>query len=174
MAKQNFTDGPLTLSVNGQSRTIDLVASDASLLTVLRNDFELNGPKFGCGFGQCGACTVIVGGNAARACVVPAFAVMGRNVTTLEGLGTSDDMHDIQRAFVEEQAAQCGYCLNGMIMSTKVLLDRNSSPGDNEIRDALRYNLCRCGAHIEIMNAVRRAIGYVQQQKDGHNDATSD
>ncbi|WP_321867811.1 (2Fe-2S)-binding protein [Paraburkholderia tropica] len=170
MSHQRPTDGPLTLRVNGQRRTVDFVASDASLLTVLRNDFELNGPKFGCGFGQCGACTVLVDAQATRACAIPAVAAVGRDVTTLEGLGTPDQLHVIQRAFVEEQAAQCGYCLNGMIMSTKVLLERNSSPSDEQIRDALRYNLCRCGTHIEIMNAVRRAARYVQQQQ-GLGDA---
>jgi nicotinate dehydrogenase subunit A len=159
-------DGPITLSVNGHTRTVAFVASDVSLLTVLRNDFELNGPKFGCGFGQCGACTVIVDGSATRACVVPAAAAVGRDVLTLEGLGTPANLHCIQRAFIEEQAAQCGYCLNGMIMSAKVLLDRTTTPSDSEIRDALRYNLCRCGTHIEIMNAVRRAAHYLQQQDE--------
>ena len=166
MSHQRPADGPITLCVNGQTRTIALVASEASLLTVLRNDFALNGPKFGCGFAQCGACTVIVDGVATRSCVVPAVAAIGRKVTTLEGLGTSEDLHVIQRAFIEEQAAQCGYCLNGMIMSTKVLLDRNRFPTDDDIRDALRYNLCRCGTHIEIMNAVRRAARYMQQQNE--------
>jgi nicotinate dehydrogenase subunit A len=164
MCHQRQGDGPLTLCVNGQSRTVEFAASDASLLTVLRNDFELNGPKFGCGFGQCGACTVIVDGCATRSCVVPAVAAVGRAVTTLEGLGTADHLHPVQRAFIEEQAAQCGYCLNGMILSAKVLLERNLFPDDDEIRDALRYNLCRCGTHIEIMNAVRRAARYLQQQ----------
>lgn len=164
MSHQRPSDGPVTLCVNGQIRTIEFVASDAALLTVLRNDFELNGPKFGCGFGQCGACTVVVDGSATRSCVVPAVAAIGKDVITLEGLGNSGDLHVIQQAFIEEQAAQCGYCLNGMIMSTKVLLERNRFPSDDDIRDALRYNLCRCGTHIEIMNAVRRAARYVQQQ----------
>ncbi|SAL58997.1 (2Fe-2S)-binding protein [Caballeronia arvi] len=159
-------DGPITLCVNGNTRTVEFAASDVPLLTVLRNDFELNGPKFGCGFGQCGACTVIVDGSATRACVVPAVAAIGRDIVTLEGLGTSENLHLIQRAFIEEQAAQCGYCLNGMIMSTKVLLERNARPSDAEIRDALRYNLCRCGTHIEILNAVRRAAHYLQQQDE--------
>jgi nicotinate dehydrogenase subunit A len=166
MSHSRQGDGPVTLCVNGQTRTVAFVASDVPLLTVLRNDFQLNGPKFGCGFGQCGACTVIVDGHATRACVVPAAAVVGREVVTLEGLGTSDDLHLIQRAFIEEQAAQCGYCLNGMIMSAKVLLDRTAAPTDDDIRDALRYNLCRCGTHIEIMNAVRRAAHYLQRQDE--------
>jgi nicotinate dehydrogenase subunit A len=156
-------DGPVTLCVNGSTRTVGFVASDAPLLTVLRNDFELNGPKYGCGLGQCGACTVIVDGKATRSCVVPARAAVGRGIVTLEGLGTAQQPHFIQRAFIEEQAAQCGYCLNGMIMSTKVLLERTPCPTDDDIRDALRYNLCRCGTHIEIMNAVRRAARYQQQ-----------
>ncbi|BCQ26550.1 2Fe-2S iron-sulfur cluster binding domain-containing protein [Caballeronia sp. NK8] len=166
MSHPRPVDGPVTLRVNGRTRTVEFVASDAPLLTVLRNDFELNGPKFGCGLGQCGACTVIVDGHATRACVVPAVAATGRDIVTLEGLGTPDNPHFIQRAFIEEQAAQCGYCLNGMIMSTSVLLERNPVPSDDEIRDALRYNLCRCGTHIEIMNAVRRAARYLQQQDE--------
>ncbi|MFM0521492.1 (2Fe-2S)-binding protein [Caballeronia jiangsuensis] len=166
MSHPRPVDGPVTLRVNGRTRTVEFVASDAPLLTVLRNDFELNGPKFGCGLGQCGACTVIVDGHATRACVVPAVAATGRDIVTLEGLGTPDNAHFIQRAFIEEQAAQCGYCLNGMIMSTSVLLERNPVPSDDEIRDALRYNLCRCGTHIEIMNAVRRAARYLQQQDE--------
>ena len=166
MSHQRPSDGPITLCVNGQTRTIEFVASDAPLLTVLRNDFHLNGPKFGCGFGQCGACTVIFDGRATRSCVVPAAAAIDRDVTTLEGLGTPECLHPIQRAFIEEQGAQCGYCLNGMIMSTKVLLDLNRNPTDDDIRDALRFNLCRCGTHIEIMNSVRRAATYLQQQND--------
>ncbi len=166
MSHPRSGDGPITLSVNGHTRTAAFVAADVPLLTVLRNDFELNGPKFGCGFGQCGACTVIVDGQATRACVVPAVAAIGREIVSLEGIGTPDDLHFIQRASIEEQAAQCGYCLNGMIMSTKVLLERNATPTDDEIRDALRYNLCRCGTHIEIMNAVWRAAHYLQQQDE--------
>jgi nicotinate dehydrogenase subunit A len=166
MSHPRAVDGPVTLCVNGHTRTVEFVASDAPLLTVLRNDFELNGPKYGCGLGQCGACTVIVDGHATRSCVVPANAAVGRDIVTLEGLGTPEKLHFIQRAFIEEQAAQCGYCLNGMIMSTKVLLDHNASPTDAEIRDALRYNLCRCGTHIEIMNAVRRAARYRQSQDE--------
>jgi nicotinate dehydrogenase subunit A len=166
MSHPRPVDGPVTLCVNGHTRTVGFAASDAPLLTVLRNDFELNGPKYGCGLGQCGACTVIVDGRAARSCVVPAHAAAGRDIVTLEGLGTSERLHVIQRAFIEEQAAQCGYCLNGMIMSTKVLLDGNPCPTDDDIRDALRYNLCRCGTHIEIMNAVRRAARYLQQQDE--------
>lgn len=165
MSESRLSDGPITLCVNGCTRTVAFAAAEASLLTVLRNDFELNGPKFGCGFGQCGACTVLVDGVATRACVVPAAAAIGTEVTTLEGLGDARNAHPIQCAFIEEQAAQCGYCLNGMIMSTYALLKRNPCPGDDEIRDALRYNLCRCGTHIEIMNAVRRAARAMQQNE---------
>ncbi|VWB08896.1 (2Fe-2S)-binding protein [Burkholderia pseudomultivorans] len=155
----------LAFRVNGAPRTVDGIASDTPLLLVLRNDCALNGPKYGCGLGQCGACTVLVDGQATRSCVVPAAAANGRDVTTLEGLGSRDAPHPIQRAFIDEQAAQCGYCLNGMIMSTKALLDRNPSPDDAAIRDALRFNLCRCGTHLEILRAVHRAACYL---RDGH------
>ena len=157
--------GPLTLTVNGASRTIEGASPDTPLLYILRNDFELNGPKYGCGLGQCGACAVIVDGRPTRSCVVPASVAIGREVTTLEGLGTPTALHPVQRAFIDEQAAQCGYCLNGMIMSAKALLDRNPTPGDNDIRDALRFNLCRCGTHIEIMKAVHRAADYLKREQ---------
>jgi nicotinate dehydrogenase subunit A len=127
------------------------------LLYVLRNDLACNGPKYGCGLGQCGACTVLIDGVAARSCVVPASAAVGRAVTTLEGLGTRAALDPVQQGFIEEQAAQCGYCLNGMIMSTKALLAVNPDPSEDEIREALRFNLCRCGTHVEILRAVRRA-----------------
>ncbi|WP_255580874.1 (2Fe-2S)-binding protein [Caballeronia sp. dw_276] len=155
----------MTLSVNGSSRTLEGVTRDTPLLYVLRNDFELNGPKYGCGLGQCGACTVLLDGGPARSCVVPVAAAIGRETVTLEGLGTVDSLHPIQRAFIDEQAAQCGYCLNGMIMSAKALLDRNPEPDDAAIRDALRFNLCRCGTHIEIMKAVHRAVEYLKREK---------
>jgi nicotinate dehydrogenase subunit A len=154
---------PLALSVNGESRCIEDAAPDTPLLYILRNDFELNGPKYGCGLGQCGACTVLVDGQATRSCVVPAAAALGREVTTLEGLGALDALHPVQRAFIDEQAAQCGYCLNGMIMSTVALLSRNPSPDEDAIRNALRFNLCRCGTHLEIVRAVHRAAYYLQQ-----------
>ena len=130
---------------------------DTPLLYWLRNDLALNGPKFGCGLGECGACTVLIDGVAARACVVPLRLVGGRSVVTLEGLGTPDAPDPVQKAFILEEAAQCGYCLNGMIMTSKALLQRNPAPTDAEIRNALRYNLCRCGTHIEIIRAVHRA-----------------
>jgi nicotinate dehydrogenase subunit A len=131
--------------------------ADTPLLHILRNDLGLNGPKYGCGLGECGSCTVLIDGVPARSCVIPFPAVAGRAVTTLEGLGTAGDPHPVQRAFIAEQAAQCGYCLNGMIMTAKALLDRNPRPTDDEIRRELSGNLCRCGTHVEILRAVRRA-----------------
>lgn len=145
-----------TVTVNGQSCALPASAG-ATLLHMLRNDLALNGPKFGCGLGECGACTVLVDGHAARACVIPASGMAGRNVTTLEGLGSREAMHPVQQAFVEEQAAQCGYCLNGMIMTTVALLRRVPRPTDHQVREALSHNLCRCGTHIEIMRAVQHA-----------------
>lgn len=147
---------PLSLVVNGQPRHL-AVAADTPLLHVLRNDLQLNGPKFGCGLGECGACTVHLDGIATRSCVTPVSAAVGRQVTTLEGLGTLDAPHPVQQAFIDEQAAQCGYCSNGMIMTSAALLARNSSPSDEEIRQELAYNLCRCGTHVQILSAVRRA-----------------
>jgi len=149
-------DGSIEFTVNAIARMVR-VAPQATLLEVLRNDLELNGPKFGCGLGECGACTVLVDGQAVRACTVPMANMAGRSVLTLEGLGTVARPHPIQQAFIDAQAAQCGYCLNGMIMSTKALLDRNPDPTVQEAREALRYNLCRCGTHIEILDAVLRA-----------------
>lgn len=146
----------VTLTVNQIERTL-AVPAQASLLTVLRNDLEINSPKYGCGLGECGACTVLVDGVAARACVIPASGVAGRSITTLEGLGSLAALHPVQQAFIEEQAAQCGYCLSGMIMMTVALLARNPEPTDAEIRRELSGNLCRCGTHLEILKAVRRA-----------------
>ncbi|WP_414449938.1 (2Fe-2S)-binding protein [Burkholderia sp. 22PA0099] len=166
MSHSGQSAGPLALRVNGDERSAPGAAPDTPLLLVLRNDFELNGPKYGCGLGQCGACTVLVDGQATRSCVVPAGAACGREVVTLEGLGTADAPHPIQRAFIDEQAAQCGYCLNGMIMSAKALLDRNPAPDDAAIHDALRFNLCRCGTHLEIVRAVHRAARYLQHDHE--------
>ena len=146
----------IALTVNGQAHAL-AVPRDAPLLNVLRNDLGLNGPKYGCGLGECGACTVLVDGIEARACVIPVGGVEGRHVTTLEGLGTGGALHPVQQAFIECQAAQCGYCLNGMIVSTVALLERCPQPTDMQVRDALAHNLCRCGAHLEILQAVRRA-----------------
>ncbi len=144
------------LTVNGAAVSLDLPGT-VPLLTVLRNDLRLNGPKYGCGLGQCGACTVIVDGMPARSCIMPLAVARGRSVETLEGLGTGGALHPVQQAFVDEQAAQCGYCLNGMIMTTVALLRRNPEPGEAEIRRELAGNLCRCGTHVEILRAVRRA-----------------
>jgi nicotinate dehydrogenase subunit A len=145
----------VTLRVNGASRTLD-VAADTPLLYVLRNDLELNGPKFGCGLAQCGACTVLVDGKPVRSCVTPVSAVKGV-VTTIEGLGTPARLHPLQRAFIEEQACQCGYCGNGMVMSAKALLDRNPRPSEAQIKEALDGHLCRCASHNRIVRAVQRA-----------------
>ena len=146
----------ISLRVNGKARVVD-TESDVPLLYVLRNDLELNGPKFGCGMAQCGACTVLMDGNAIRSCVTPVSAVQNKPVTTLEGLGTTKKLHKIQQAFIDEQAAQCGYCINGMIMTSKALLDKTPKPTDTEIKRALDGNLCRCGTHIRILRAVKRA-----------------
>ena len=124
---------------------------------VLRNDLQLNGPKYGCGLGECGACTVLVDGIAARSCVIPAQGVTGREITTLEGLRSAEALHPVQQAFIDEQAAQCGYCLNGMIMMAAALLARNPDPSDEEVRRELSGNLCRCGTHVEIVRAVMLA-----------------
>jgi nicotinate dehydrogenase subunit A len=148
--------GRLELRVNGREVAL-APAPGATLLQVLRNDLELNGPKFGCGLGECGACTVLVDGRIARACVVPAQGVAGREITTLEGLGRRGALHPVQRAFIDAQAAQCGYCLNGMVMATVALLRRHPQPSDAQVREALSHNLCRCGTHVEIVAAVRRA-----------------
>ena len=155
----------IRLTVNGRIHNI-AAAPDTELLYVLRNDLELNGPKFGCGLGECGTCTVLIDGVAARACVIPISGCVQRDIVTLEGLGTRDRPDPVQQAFITEQAAQCGYCLNGMIMSTKALLLRTPRPSETEIAEALRYNLCRCGAHIEIIRAAMRAAGHVTEAHD--------
>jgi len=144
------------LRVNGTTKTVS-VAPDTPLLYVLRNDLELNGPKFGCGLAQCGACTVLVDGQAVRSCVTPVSAVAKRRITTIEGLGTVEKLHPLQRAFIEEQACQCGYCGNGMVMSAKALLDRTPAPSEREIKQALNGHLCRCASHNRIVRAVQRA-----------------
>ncbi len=146
----------IELKVNGATHEVDIDAS-TPLLYVLRNDLSLNGPRFGCGLAQCGACTVLIDGNPVRSCVTPVAAAAGAEITTLEGLGDRDNPHPVQAAFIAEQAAQCGYCSNGMIMTTAALLERNSDPSDPEIRQALAGNLCRCGTHGRILKAVRRA-----------------
>lgn len=144
------------LKVNGQDHTID-AEPDAPLLYVLRDELKLNAAKFGCGLGQCGACTVIVDGKAVLSCVTPLVLLEGKQVTTLEGLGTASEPAPIQRAFVEEQAAQCGYCIAGMMMRAQALLQKNHKPTDEQIRSALAPHLCRCGTHMRILRAVHRA-----------------
>ena len=146
----------INLKVNGSTRSVPAEA-DTPLLYVLRNDLGLNGAKFGCGLAQCGACTVLLDGRAARSCVTEIGAIGGAEVTTIEGLGTIDKPHPLQQAFIDEQAAQCGYCINGMIMTAKELLDRNPQPNAAEVREALAGNLCRCGTHGRIVRAVLRA-----------------
>jgi nicotinate dehydrogenase subunit A len=155
----------IRLTVNGRIHDVD-ADPDTALLYVLRNDLELNGPKYGCGLGECGACAVLVDGVAARSCVIPISGCVERDIVTLEGLGTRDHPDPVQEAFIAEQAAQCGYCLNGMIVSTKALLLRSPRPSENELLEALRYNLCRCGAHIEIMRAAMRAAGILAEAQD--------
>ena len=151
----------MTLKVNGQDHQID-ADPDTPLLYVLRDDLKLNAAKFGCGLGQCGACTVIVDGKAVLSCVTPVLLLEGKKVTTLEGLGTIETPAPIQRAFIEEQAAQCGYCIAGMMMRAQALLQRNSKPTDEQIRAELELNLCRCGTHMRILRAVHRASRLMQ------------
>jgi nicotinate dehydrogenase subunit A len=146
----------LSLTVNARAVVVD-ATREATLLHVLRNECGLNGPKYGCGLGQCGACTVWVDGVAARSCVIPAQGVAGRAITTLEGLGTRAAWHPVQAAFEEAQAAQCGYCLNGMVMQAAALLAREPHPSEERIRAELSGNLCRCGTHVEIVRAVQLA-----------------
>ena len=144
------------LRVNGERRTVN-VEPDTPLLYVLRNDLELNGPKFGCGLAQCGACSVLVDGKEVRSCVTPVSAAAKGQITTIEGLGSLEKLHPLQRAFIAEQACQCGFCGNGMVIAAKALLDRNSSPTNQEVRQALNGHLCRCASHNRIVRAVQRA-----------------
>jgi nicotinate dehydrogenase subunit A len=146
----------ITLEVNGERHTV-AAAPDTALLYVLRNDLGLNAAKYGCGFGQCGACTVIVDGEAVRSCVTPASVAVGKKIVTLEALGTTAKPGALQQAFIAEQAAQCGYCVAGMMMSAQALLARNPDPSEAQIRTALAGNLCRCGTHNRIVRAVQRA-----------------
>jgi nicotinate dehydrogenase subunit A len=145
----------VSLRVNGRTHVLT-VDPDTPLLYVLRNDLQLNGPKLGCGRGQCGACTVILAGRAVRSCVTTLNDVREAEIVTLEGLGSRENPHPVQRAFIEEQAAQCGYCMNGMIMQAKAFLDQSAKPTAAEIKAALADNLCRCGSHTQIVRAVQR------------------
>src|SRR5690242_3887287 len=146
----------VTLTVNGRRRAV-AAAPETPLLYILRNDLELNAAKFGCGMAQCGACTVLVDGKPVRSCVTPALAVTNTKITTLEGLGSAKNPHPLQKAFIEEQAAQCGYCIAGMMMRAHALLLKNAHPSDAEIRAELEPNLCRCGTHMRILRAVHSA-----------------
>ena len=145
----------ITLKVNGRSHTVD-VDPATPLLYVLSDDLELNGPKFGCGLGQCGCCTVIARGQAIRSCVTPVRNVAGADITTLEGLGSVEKPHPIQQAFIDEQAMQCGFCVNGVIMTAKALLDRTPKASDPEVRQAMSDVLCRCHAHTRMLRAIKR------------------
>jgi nicotinate dehydrogenase subunit A len=146
----------ISLNVNGKARVVD-ADSSTPLLYVLRDNLGLHGPRFGCGLGQCGACTVIMERKSVRSCTIPTSAAQNKRITTLEGLGNVAHPHPLQKAFIDEQAAQCGYCMNGMIMSAKVLLDKNPHPSVGEIKQSLNGNLCRCGSHLRVIRAVQRA-----------------
>lgn len=147
----------IMLTVNGRAH--DVAADpETPLLYVLRNDLRLKGARYGCGAGLCGACMVIIDGKAVQSCDVPVSAVAGKSITTIEGIGSSDNPHPLQQAFIREQAAQCGYCITGIIMSAKALLDEKPVPSDAELREALRGNLCRCGTHTRILRAIKSCI----------------
>ncbi len=157
---------PVCFSLNVNDAVESVEASpETPLLYILRNDLSLNGPKYGCGLGECGACAVLVDGRAVRSCTIPLRAVGARRVTTLEGLGTPEHLHPVQAAFIDEAAAQCGYCLNGMIIATAALLNRSANPDEEAIREALRHHLCRCGTHMEILAAARRAVTYANAER---------
>jgi nicotinate dehydrogenase subunit A len=153
---------PARLNVNGQTVTVNIADGDPPLLYVLRNELGLRGPRFGCGLAQCGACTVLVDGQAVRSCVTPLSSVSGK-VVTLEGLGPAGHLHPLQRAFIAEQAVQCGYCINGMIMQSAALLAQSSNPTDDQIKSELANNLCRCGTHLRIVRAVKRAAAEMRK-----------
>lgn len=152
----------LTLQVNGRARAVE-AAEETPLLYVLRNDLGLVGTRYGCGLGQCGACTVIIDGKPVQSCDVPVSAVVGKNITTVEALATDDALHPLQRAFIAEQAAQCGYCASGILMAAKALLDVNPDPADADIRSALEGNLCRCGTHGRVLRAIKRAAAELRK-----------
>jgi nicotinate dehydrogenase subunit A len=154
--ERQFAMAMISLKVNGKSQVVDTDPS-TPLLYVLRNDLGLHGPRFGCGLGQCGACTVVLNGESRRSCRVPVKEAQDRDILTLEGLGSVAHPHPLQTAFIEEQAAQCGYCMNGMLMVSKVLLEKKPHPTVAEIKQALNNNLCRCGSHLRVIRAVQRA-----------------
>src|SRR6266481_705799 len=147
----------IALNVNGQTGRVMVDDPNMPLLYALRNDLGLRGPRFGCGLGQCGACTVHMDGNAVRSCITPLSLVGDHSIVTLEGLGTPEKPHPMQQAFIDEQAVQCGYCINGMIMEAAAFLAKTRNPSDSQIREALASNLCRCGTHLRILRAVKRA-----------------
>ncbi|MDB5630663.1 MAG: (2Fe-2S)-binding protein [Tardiphaga sp.] len=161
------------IRVNGRIHDV-YAAPRTALLYILRNDLKLNGPKFGCGLGECGACAVLIGNRSVRSCTIALSAVRDRAVTTLEGLGNSDALHPVQAAFIANNAAQCGYCLNGMIIATVALLASHPHPTETEMRNALRYHLCRCGAHIEILAAVRSAAAWSAEAGQAGDGAVDD
>ncbi|WP_411901682.1 (2Fe-2S)-binding protein [Methylorubrum thiocyanatum] len=151
---------PMSLDVNGNATRVTVDDPETPLLYVLRDDLGLHGPRFGCGLGQCGSCTVHIDGQAVRSCITPVSGLKpGAKIVTLEGLGGPDKLHPVQAAFIEEQAAQCGYCINGMIMQSAALLNETPKPDEAAIRQALARNLCRCGTHLRIVRAVQRAAG---------------
>ena len=147
----------MEINVNGRMLPLSNVSADTPLLYILRNDLGLNGPKYGCGLGECGACTVLIDGVAARSCSIPVSSVQGKAITTLEGLGDEGKLHPVQQGFIDEQAAQCGYCANGMIMTLVALFERNPQASEDQIKNELAYNLCRCGTHLEILRAAEKA-----------------
>jgi nicotinate dehydrogenase subunit A len=147
----------MLLKVNGKTARLAFDDPNMPLLYALRNDLGLHGPRFGCGLGQCGACTVHIDGNAVRSCITPLSSVGDRHVVTLEGLGAPGKLHPVQQAFIDEQAVQCGYCINGMIMEAAAFLSKTKNPSESQIREALASNLCRCGTHVRILRAVKRA-----------------
>ncbi len=151
-----------TLKVNGVDRQVS-AEPNASLVYLLRNDLGLKGTRFGCGSGHCGACTVLVDGNAVQSCDTPLWSAVGREITTVEGLGTAERPHPLQQAFLDEQAAQCGYCISGILMSAAALLQRDRDPSDAELAAALERNLCRCGTHVRILRAIRRAASRLRE-----------
>ena len=154
---------PVKINVNGADHWV-VAEPNTPLLYILRNDLKLMGTRYGCGLGQCGSCSVIIEGRKASSCDTPLWAAVGKRVTTIEGLGTSEQLHPLQTAIIDEQAAQCGYCVNGIIISAKVLLDGNPDPTEDEIRQALDGNLCRCGTHNRLVRAIQRVA---TQIKDG-------
>lgn len=162
----------IKLTVNGHEHALD-AEPDTPLLYVLRDQLALNGAKFGCGLGQCGACTVMLNGEAVFSCLTPLLLVAGKEVTTVEGLGTEDKPGPLQRAFIEEQAAQCGYCIAGMMMRAQALLRKNSNPSDADIRTAMEPNLCRCGTHMRIMRAIKRAAALMKTADTGTSGRAS-